>query len=109
MQLVESIGILSLALVYLICNRHYPLEVGAVCAMLFAGLYLVVYFFIAPTQTVPSGRAGLLFSYVPMISFGAILFPELNLRSPAQVTRFFGWVGMVIVFLILCFMKLLIW
>ena len=54
-----------------------------------------------------SRHIGQIFGFVPAVSFGAILFPELNNRFPVRVTKLLGWVGLVVVLLILCFLSCL--
>ncbi|NLC01150.1 MAG: hypothetical protein GX789_07780 [Pseudomonas formosensis] len=101
--------LLILASLYVVWNRHESFEAGAVFAIVFAAIYLTTYLFIPPVLEVTSMRLGLLFGYVPLVSLAAVLFPELNPSSPVPVTRFLGWVGLVVVFLILCVMKIFVW
>ena len=101
--------LLILASLYVVWNRHESFEAGAVFAIAFAAVYLATYLFIPPVLEVTSMRLGLLFGYVPLVSLAAVLFPQLNPGSPVPVTRFFGWIGLVAVFLILCVMKLFVW
>ena len=107
--MIESIVLLTLALFYWVHNRHESLEVNAVCAIVFTTLYLTAHLFVPPTLEVTSMRLGLLFGYLPLVSLAVILFPQLNPGSPVPVTRFFGWIGLLAVFLILCVMKLFVW
>ena len=101
--------LLALASLYVVWSKHESFEASAVCAIVFAAIYRATYLFIPPTLEVTSMRLGLLFGYVPLVSFAAVLFPQLNPGSPVPVTRFLGWVGLVAVFLILCVMKIFVW
>ena len=105
---MESIALLILASAYLIYNWH-QLEKNAVWALLVTAIYLIAYLFVPPTLEITSMRVGLLFGYVPFVSLGAILFPQLNPHSPVQVTRAFGWIGLLAMVLILCVLKLFVW
>ncbi|MBF9002852.1 MULTISPECIES: hypothetical protein [Vibrio] len=81
----------------------------AYSAMIFMGFYLVVFTFIPPFPDIRSTYMSALYQGVPMLSFGAVLFPHLNRTSPEVVTRVLGWSGMVLVFVILVIFKLVVW
>lgn len=60
----------------------------------------------------PSGNIevyGAALGFLPMLSFGAILFPNFNTNAPEIVTKVMGWVGLTTAFLILSYFKLFVW
>ncbi|MCG3731043.1 hypothetical protein [Vibrio cincinnatiensis] len=73
------------------------------------GLYLVVYHLISPFPGLTSKYMGQLYGFLPMLSFGMILFPNLNTSSPEVVTKGMGWIGLITSFLILSYFKLFVW
>lgn len=75
----------------------------------FISVYLLVLAWVPPFPSVTTSHFGGLFGLVPMLSFGAILFPHCNPQSPEVVTRFVGWVGVISVALILACFKLFVW
>lgn len=107
--MIESTAFLALALLYTFINRDEPFEINAVFAIVFTAIYLAVYLLVSPQLEITPKHLGGIFGYVPIVSFAAILFPQLNSHSPIQVTRFFGWLGLVVVLLILCILKLFVW
>ncbi len=107
--MVEFTAFVALVSMYLLFKRDEPLERQAVFATLVMGAYLATYWFVPPTLTVTTRHLGQIFGFVPLMSFGAILFPELNPKSPPGVTRFLGWTGLVMVFAILCILKAFVW
>lgn len=100
---------LTLVALYLYFNRGEPIEPEVVGATLLMAVYLVIYLYVPPGLAISSRHTGQAFGCVPALSFGAILFPELNSRFPVRATRLLGWVGLVVVLLILCFLKLFVW
>lgn len=104
----ESLALFILASVYLFCNWR-QLEATALVALAVTVIYCLAYLFVPPVLELTSMRFGLLFGYVPLVSLGAILFPQLSPQSPVQVTQAFGWMGLLAVFVILCVLKLFVW
>lgn len=107
--MIESIGFLGLASLYAYFNRREPFEINVACAIVVAAIYLATYVLVPPKLAVTSMRLGAIFGYVPLVSFGAILFPQLNSYLPVKVTRLLGWFGLVAILLILCILKLFVW
>lgn len=81
----------------------------AVIAVSFYGFYLVVYHLVGPFPAATSKYMGQLYGFLPMLSFGTILFPNLNTNHPAVVTKVMGWAGLTIAFLILSYFKIFVW
>lgn len=107
--MIESIGFLGLASLYVYFNRHEPFEFNVACAIVAAAIYLATYMLAPPKLEVTSMRLGAMFGYVPLVSFGAILFPQINSHLPVKVTRLLGWFGLVAMLLILCILKVFVW
>lgn len=83
--------------------------VGAMTAMGLYGGYLILYHLIAPIPDFTSRFIGLLFDCLPLVSFGAILFPHFNSQMPEAATRIMGWLGLVVsIFVLGCF-KFFVW
>ena len=78
-------------------------------AMAIYGTYLVVNHLVSPFPAATSKYMGQLYGFLPMISFGAILFPSFNRSSPEFVTKVMGWIGLTVAFLILSCFKLFVW
>jgi hypothetical protein len=72
-------------------------------------IYIVIYKLVTPFSPYPTQYAAKLFGLLPLLSFGAIVFPHFNNHSPEYVTKFLGWVGLTTAFLILCYFKLFMW
>ncbi len=81
----------------------------AVLAFGVYGVYLIMYLLIGPFPAATSKYMGQLYGFLPMLSFGAILFPRFNTSSPEVVTRVLGWTGLTTAFVILCYFKLFVW
>ena len=107
--MVELTVFLTLVALYLYFNKGEPIEPEVVGATLLMGVYLTIYLYLPPGLTISTRHIGQIFGFVPAVSFGAILFPELNSRFPIRATRLLGWMGLVVVLLILCFLKLFVW
>ncbi|MBC7192062.1 hypothetical protein [Marinobacter sp.] len=107
--MIELTVFLTLVALYLYFNRGEPIEPEVLGATLLMAVYLAIYLYVPPALTMSSRHIGQVFGYVPAVSFGAILFPELNSRFPVRATRLLGWVGLVVILLILCFLKLFVW
>lgn len=78
-------------------------------AFSFYGIYLVVYHLVGPFPAATSKYMGQLYGFLPMLSFGAILFPNFNTNAPEIVTKVMGWAGLTTAFLILSYFKLFVW
>ncbi|WP_131667885.1 hypothetical protein [Psychrobacter pygoscelis] len=78
-------------------NRHEPTDTHTIAATVFVGVYLLAYiFFIAP-ESIPSHRyINRALILLPFVSYGAVLFPEVNTSMPVSGTRGFGWLGLVV-------------
>ncbi|WP_332400659.1 hypothetical protein [Vibrio metschnikovii] len=81
----------------------------AIMAMFLYIMYLIFYMYIPPFPAGISSQMGQLYGLIPLLSLGAILFPNLNTQSPEVVTRTIGWIGLVIVITILIYFKLSVW
>jgi hypothetical protein len=99
----------ALIVLYLVLNRENAYEVQVAVASVFMVIYLAIYLYVPPKLGITATHLGQIFGFVPGISFGAILFPELNARFPAGVTRFCGWLGLTVSFSILCVLKVFVW
>lgn len=108
-KVIEATVPVLLIIIYLIMNRGEPLELQVAVATAVMVAFLVIYLWIPPQMGARSPYTGGLFGLVPAVSFGAILFPDWNEKFPAGVTRFLGWVGLLVVLSILCVMKIFIW
>ena len=73
------------------------------------GTYLAIYQLIGPFPEITSKYMGQLYGFLPMLSFGGILFPHFNKSSPEVVTKTLGWLGLIIAFIILSYFKLFVW
>ncbi|SON52334.1 hypothetical protein [Vibrio tapetis] len=73
------------------------------------GVYLIIYRLVGPFPEVTSMHMGQLYGFLPMLSFGAILFPHFNTKSPEVITRAIGWIGLITVFIIMSSFKLFLW
>jgi hypothetical protein len=99
----------ALIVLYLVLNSADVYEVQVALASAFMVIYLAIYLYVPPKLGITATHLGQIFGFVPGISFGAILFPELNARFPAGVTRFCGWLGLTVSFSILCVLKVFVW
>ncbi len=81
----------------------------ACVAILIYIAYTILYLFVPPFPIGTSSQMGQLYGLVPLLSFGAILFPHFNTQSPELITRKIGWFGLVIVAIILTCFKVFVW
>lgn len=107
--MIEITAASALIVLYLVSNREDVYEVQVAFASAFMAVYLTIYLYVPPKLGITATHLGQIFGFVPTVSFGAILFPELNVRFPVGVTRLLGWLGLVVVFSILCVLKVFIW
>ncbi|MDN5898233.1 MAG: hypothetical protein L0H35_06195 [Psychrobacter sp.] len=92
--------VLVMAVLYFYWNRHEPLDRYAIFATIFMMVFLISLLFLEPS--LPSHqRIGTLFIVLPLVSYGAILFPEMNPNMPVQGRIGFGWLGLVVTVIIL--------
>ncbi|MGF1726842.1 hypothetical protein [Photobacterium nomapromontoriensis] len=73
------------------------------------GIYLIIYLIVGPFPAATSKYMGQLYGFLPMLSFGAILYPHFNTNCPEVVTRAIGWVGLTTAFVIISYFKLFVW
>lgn len=107
--MIEITVAIALLTLYLVFNREETYEIQVVFASIIMTIYLMVYLCVPPKLGITSTHLGQIFGFVPAMSFGAILFPNLNVRFPVGVTRFLGWLGLLLILLILCVLKIFIW
>ena len=100
---------LGLVAFFFYFNRGEFVERQAYFAIVFMASYIVVYLFFPSQLNGKSAQTGQLYEYIPLISFGAILFPHFNSKSPEVVTQNLGWLGLISVSIILCIFKIVIW
>lgn len=100
---------LGLVAFFFYFNREEYIERQVYFAIALMALYIVVYLFIPSRLNGTSVQTGQLYEYIPLLSFGAILFPHFNPKSPEVVTQNFGWFGLISVSIILCIFKLFVW
>ena len=100
---------LGLVTFFFYFNRGEFIERQAYFAIAFMALYIIVYLFVPSQLNGTSVQTGQLYEYIPLISFGAILFPHFNSKSPEAVTQNLGWLGLISVSIILCIFKIFVW
>ncbi|WP_298770062.1 hypothetical protein [uncultured Shewanella sp.] len=67
-----------------------------------------MYWLFAPIEQRPSKGASL-FEGIPIVSFAAILFPQLNQQLPEKITQAFGWFGLISLSIILLIFIIYVW
>lgn len=78
-------------------------------AILGYSAYMILYLFVPPFPLGSSSQMGQLYSVIPLLSVGAILIPNINTHSPESITKAIGWVGLVLVAVILICFKIFVW
>ena len=99
---------LLLSTAYFWGERRYALESVPVSAVALAGGYIAIYLLTGPTPHL-GARAESMLAVVPILSLGAVLFPELNVRHPVVVTRTFGFAGLIFMFVLVCVFRVWVW
>ena len=99
----------ALIVLYLVFSRGKIYDVNVIWASVFMAAYLLMYLYMPPTSVYLSSHAAGLFGVMPAVSYGAILFADLNPRLLPEVTRALGWVGLLVVFSILSVFKFFVW
>ncbi|SHO57392.1 hypothetical protein [Vibrio quintilis] len=90
-------------------NKNKPVEVQSYLSIGLMASYLALLVFVPPHSGINAIYIGNMFGMISLISFGAILFPELNKFLPENITRIAGWSGLIGISLLLCIYKLFIW
>ncbi|KLV04099.1 hypothetical protein ABT56_15930 [Photobacterium aquae] len=94
---------------YFWSGEDNPSRREAYWAMAVYGIYIVIHTLVPPFPIGTSSHFGQLYGFLPMISFGAILFPHFNSHSPETVTKTLGWLGLITVTVILLIFKCFVW
>ncbi len=100
---------LAMTIGYLVTSDNNQPKRQGYWAILFTAVYLIIYLFVAPFLTHGSIYTARLYEFIPLLSLGAILFPQFNRQSPDIVTQTLGWAGLIIVMVILLLFKLFVW
>ncbi|WP_299189004.1 hypothetical protein [uncultured Psychrobacter sp.] len=108
MAITLILAFLIMAILYFYWNRHEPLDKNAIFATVFMVVYVLVYLFLNPPYFSTNRHIDTLLLLLPLVSYGAILFPEINTKIPVQGTRGFGWLGLVITVAVLIGFKWLL-
>ena len=107
--MIDVVILVVLVVFYFYSEGSETSRKEAILAIGFYGMYLVVYLLIGSSPAATSKYMGQLYGFLPMLSFGAILFPHFNPSSPELVTRVMGWAGLTTAFVILSYFKLFVW
>lgn len=106
MAITLILAFLIMAILYFYWNRHEPLDKYAIFATVFIVVYVLIYLFLNPPYLSPNRHIDTLLIILPLVSYGAILFPEINAKIQVQGTKGFGWLGLVVTVLVLIGFKL---
>lgn len=88
---------LVIAVGFFCLNRHEPRDTHAIAATVYIAAYLLTYtFFIAPESILSHRYISRALILLPFVSYGAVLFPEVNTSMPVSGARGFGWLGLVV-------------
>ena len=98
----------TLVILYVVMGDRQEAPWSTLAAILVKAAYLVL-LVLPPHPALTAGQLGLAFGLVPLVSFGAILFPELNTTFSTTATRLFGWLGLIICFVLLGLLKAWVW
>ena len=101
MAITLILAFLIMAILYFYWNRHEPLDKHAIFATVFMVVYVLVYLFLNPQYFSTNRHIDTLLMILPLVSYGAILFPEINTTIPVQGIKGFGWLGLVITVIVL--------
>lgn len=78
--------------------------------LVISSLIMLIYLALIFSTEMPlSPRIGSLYGMVPTLSFGAILLPELNPKSPIAVTVSLGFLGLLVTLFVLLYFKFFVW
>lgn len=99
MSLIVAVTLTAVLFFY--WNRHDSIDIQTVFATIFMVVYAFIYLIINPQYMSSSRHIDTLLILLPLVSYGAILFPEMNPNMPVQGTKGFGWFGLVVTALIL--------
>ena len=101
MDITLILAFLIMAILFFYWNRHESLDKHAIFATIFMVVYVLVYLFLNPPYFSPNRHIDTLLMILPLVSYGAILFPEINATIPVQGTKGFGWLGLVVTVIVL--------
>ncbi len=94
-----------LIILYFFINGFKEIPLRVILSITFFILYTLLLFVIPPELKYMNAKIGRLYTIVPLVSFGAILFPNLNTKIPEKMMVFLGGLGLVSVMGILLFFK----
>ncbi|MCH8497695.1 MAG: hypothetical protein LAT63_04425 [Marinobacter sp.] len=98
----------TLIILYMVMGDKQEAPWSTLAAILVKAAYLIL-LVLPPHPTLTAGKLGPAFGLVPLVSFGAILFPELNTAVSTTATRLFGWFGLIFCFAALALVKAFVW
>ena len=101
MAITLILAFLIMAILFFYWNRHESLDKHAIFATIFMVVYVLVYVFLNPPYFSTNRHIDTLLMILPLVSYGAILFPEINATIPVQGTKGFGWLGLVVTVIVL--------
>jgi len=99
----------ALVISFFYFNRGEIIEWQVYLSIIFMTLYILVYTLVPPQLNGTSVQIVKLYESVPLVSLGAILFPNLNPKSPEALTQSLGWLGLISVSIILSIFKIFVW
>ena len=100
MAITLVLAFLIVAILYFYWNRHEPLDKHAIFATVFMVAFLVT-LFLLESMLPDHQRIKVLFVVLPLVSYGAVLFPEMNSNMSVTSTKAFGWFGLLVTAMIL--------
>lgn len=106
--MVLVILVILIAVLFFCWNRHEPVDRQAVFATIFMTIYAFFYLIINSADMSFNRHIDTLLIALPLLSYSAILFPEMNVTMPVQATKGFGWFGLLVTVLILIGFKWLL-
>lgn len=105
--MLELVVFICLIIIYFFLNKEHLYDPEVIGASALILIYLGGYLILPPY--IQSPRIGQLFGMLPMGCFALILFPQLNVNGNERVTKAIAWSFMVLISLLLCLFKFVIW
>ena len=94
MAIFLIVAVTLMAVLFFYWNRHEPIDRQTVFATIFMVAYSLICLTINLQYMSPNRHIDNLLILLPLVSYGAILFPEMNAAMPVQAIKGFGWLGL---------------
>ncbi|KDM90546.1 hypothetical protein [Photobacterium galatheae] len=106
--MVLALTAMGLIAFYLYFSEDGVIYADAILAAIVTMIYAGVHYYFASDEIQVVGKAGFIFTLMPLASLGVILFPNLNDKYSESTSIILGWIGLIASFVMLILLILMI-